>query len=333
MRIAPATALLAALLGSAATPAAALPAYAQTATVVLDKVHVDISPKIENGRLVIEVGDDTTSPRRFLDPATVVMVANPQSKKSVPADPAYNFLGSAGSPFWLLPMVQDANVLWPGWSTERIPTGTLTGQLSWTITDVTGPGDLWVWLSGDFGGVGEMWFNSKDGLPDTHAMADRSHVHGNWAFSAEGVYRVTFEMKGTLAGGGQVSDTETIAFAVGDVDTSTVVPGKGTTSTSPSPTATPSASVSPTASPTPTPETSPSASPTPTSTPSPTSSPTPSTTSASTTSPTDPPLASGGRELAKTGDGLVVPLLLGGLLLACAGVILIVRVRARRQAL
>lgn len=49
-----------------------------------------------------------------------------------------------------------------------------------------------------------------------------THAHGNWGFTAEGVYRLRLTQTATLAGGGRSSDTETLIIAVGDVDPATV---------------------------------------------------------------------------------------------------------------
>jgi surface-anchored protein len=49
------------------------------------------------------------------------------------------------------------------------------------------------------------------------------HAHANWAFSAEGVYRITMTQTATLAGGRRSSDTETLVIAVGNVDPKTAI--------------------------------------------------------------------------------------------------------------
>ena len=66
-------------------------------------------------------------------------------------------------------------------------------------------------------------------LPDATTINADTHRHNYWAFSAEGVYRLTFEMSGTLASGQQVSDRQVLTVAVGNIDPSTVSPAGPTT--------------------------------------------------------------------------------------------------------
>ena len=75
-----------------------------------------------------------------------------------------------------------------------------------------------VYLSGAFGGVQELVFDNGG----TYTVPLGVHAHANWAFSAEGVYRVTTTQTVTLAGG-RSSDTETLTIAVGNVDPASAV--------------------------------------------------------------------------------------------------------------
>lgn len=192
---------------------------------VLNRGHVDIASLLEGGRLITRVKDTTESATPvWRDPARTVLQALPEAKTRVPAGEQFRFLGTAGDDLWLLPETQDHSLLWPGWSTEEIPeTATATG-FDWTLTGIEGPGEFALFTSGAFGEP-KVMFNTRDGLPDTATIGRHVHVHGSWAFSAEGVYCLAFDRSTTLTGGLRASDRFTIAVAVGDVAVEKVDPG------------------------------------------------------------------------------------------------------------
>jgi surface-anchored protein len=69
-----------------------------------------------------------------------------------------------------------------------------------------------------------------------------THAHGNWVFTREGAYRLTFTMSARLTGGATSQDTQTLAVQVGTPATP-----------EPTATATPAPSTTPTPAPTPPP--------------------------------------------------------------------------------
>ncbi|WP_265694045.1 choice-of-anchor M domain-containing protein, partial [Streptomyces griseolus] len=134
-------------------------------------------------------------------------------------------LGEPGDPVWLLPMRQVDGLVWPGWSTEEFTTADVRGDVSFRLDSVQGPGSVAVFSTGATGEV-SVGLDSRDGLPDELHHSAHAHSHWNWTFTAEGVYRTTFTVGATLADGRTVSDTETLAWVVGNgTDPSTVVPG------------------------------------------------------------------------------------------------------------
>jgi surface-anchored protein len=80
------------------------------------------------------------------------------------------------------------------------------------------------YVSGTFGGVQQMIFD-RGGSYDIPLGV---HAHANWAFSAEGIYRITSTQTATLVGGHLTSDTRTLTIVVGDVDPASAL-GEGTT--------------------------------------------------------------------------------------------------------
>lgn len=187
--------------------------------VVLSKGHVDaIDVHYEGGALVLKVRDDTVSPAVTRDPADVVFHALPGSRIAVPDVPSYAFLGTPGTPVWILPQVQDPDLLWPGWETLNLPPGTFAGgQINLRLVGVDGPGRVSVFVNDAFGGA-QVLFRSDDGLPDAIEVGDHVHAHANWAFSATGRYTLKFQADATLTNGTPVSSPVVdYTFVVGEL--------------------------------------------------------------------------------------------------------------------
>lgn len=176
------------------------------AAVTISAGHVDaIDIDWTGSTLTLDLRDDTVSPSVDRDPSTVTLVAVPASRTTVPANSAYSFLGTPGSPVWILPQSQSSGILWPGTSTEGVPSGVLQNNtLSLKLVSVTGPADVSVYTTSSFG-TPTVWFDSGNGLPDTRSLAVTTHAHANWAFEAAGSYTVVFEATATTATGGAVS--------------------------------------------------------------------------------------------------------------------------------
>jgi putative ABC transporter-associated repeat protein len=220
--------------------------------VVLDNGHVDlIAPHLVDGELGTRVKDGTAGPDRAVwrDPADVVLHLVPAARNTVPTDPAYAFLGSPGTPVWLIPQTQIPGIVWAGWNTESLDPREVRGdvRVSWSAVD--GPGEVAVFLTGI---TPTVLVDSGDGLPDAVTVPLGTHAHANWAFGAEGVYRITVEVTATLADGRAVSDRDVFTVAVGAVDPTAdgacAPPPPPTTSTTPATTAPVPSTTSPAAS-------------------------------------------------------------------------------------
>ncbi len=174
---------------------------------ILSDGHADYGTRIVNGRLDSAVKDGTVAGKvTWRDPSEVVLHVKPQAAKTLPS--GFGFLGAAGTTVWQIPQTQQSGVLWLGWNTEAIP----GGQVEWTLTGVSGPGRFALYDYDPFGSP-VVHFNSGDGLPDRFALNAGTHAHGTWAFTKQGVYRLTFTQKE-----GSLSDTETLTVVVGDTD-------------------------------------------------------------------------------------------------------------------
>ncbi|ONI88902.1 hypothetical protein ALI22I_17275 [Saccharothrix sp. ALI-22-I] len=187
---------VAALLGTAAGPATA------STTVVLDSGHVDvIGIAFEGGELDIHVHDETNDIEYA--PSDVKIVAKSAARTTVPDDAAYSFLGTAGSPVWVLPQVEDPALLWPGIATEEVEPGVFVNDaLSLKVEYVYGPAGFSIFTTDAFGAP-TVLVDSQNGLPDTIGLTAANHQHANWAFEAAGNYAVVVRVSGVLAATGK----------------------------------------------------------------------------------------------------------------------------------
>lgn len=210
------TAVLLPGLVAAAIAASALP-VAATPGVVLSQGHVDVvDVHYEDGALELHVHDETVDPSVERDPSEVLLRVLPAAETTVPDDPAYSFLGQPGAPVWILPEIENPDLIWPGLATEEIEPGVFAGDtVTLTVRRVRGPGALSVFASDPFGAP-TVLANSGDGSPDALSLATGGHQHASWAFTRTGLYRVTFQAAATLADGTRVvSDPAVYTFLVG----------------------------------------------------------------------------------------------------------------------
>lgn len=194
-----------------------------TEAVVLADGHVDYATRVSGGTLTSRVKDGSKPGTiTWREPSRVVFHVAPAAATTVPAS-GFGFLGKAGEKIWQLPQTQLVGIVWLGWNTEEITASQLRGGVTWSLDRVDGPGAASIYLFNPFGQP-QVLFNSGDGVPDRYEIPPGTHAHGNWSFTREGVYRVTFTQSATLAAGTQVRDTDTVTFAVGAVDPKSALP-------------------------------------------------------------------------------------------------------------
>lgn len=219
-----------------ATAGALLFPATATAQVLADG-HVDYAARIIDGRLRSLVKDGTRSGTTvWREPSAVTFSVGDGARTTVPSSAP--LLGRTGDTVWVLPQVQRAGVLWAGWNTEALTSAQVDGPVAWRLDAVDGPGDVTVFQTGVFGEP-DVLFRTADGLPDTREVPVGTHAHGNWVFTREGAYRLTFTMSARLQGGETVQDTQTLPVTVGaaaaPTPTATPLPTPG----APAPTAAP----------------------------------------------------------------------------------------------
>lgn len=202
----------------------------RSGAVILNDGHIDVASRIVDGTLQTVVKDTTQSNVPVYHPLTgshsasgstagVVLQLLPESKTKVSA--ATPFLGAAGSDVWQVNQVQqtELGLLWPGWSTEEIPSADTQGGVSWTLNRMDGPGTFAVYQDPVRpGGAAQIVFNSGDGLPDPYTIPKQTHAHGYWAVSAQGTYCLGFTRSATLASGANVKDDFVLTVVAGRVD-------------------------------------------------------------------------------------------------------------------
>lgn len=211
---------------------------------VIDNGHLDLAARPVDGDLEFQVKEGSSQAYEWHEPGAVVLHVKPQARRKIAE--GYEFLGAVGDEVWWLPIQQVDGLVWPGFSTEQFSGSEVDGRVTFSLDAVRGPGAVSIFTEGSVGSV-TTHAHSGDGLPDSFDLSVPTHRHTVWAFAAEGVYRTTFTVSATLADGTEASDTETVAWVVGDdVDPTTVVPGAGE-----EPTATPTTTPDPTATATP----------------------------------------------------------------------------------
>ncbi|UGQ11045.1 TIGR03773 family transporter-associated surface protein [Yinghuangia sp. ASG 101] len=211
-----ATAVLACL-ATALAPAAAVPQPPPptgNGTVIADG-HLDLGPRVVDGRWTVQIRDDTTRPPTWRYPEDVVVHVTDTARQELPDDPAYTFLGAPGEPVWLLPQVQQAGVPWPGWNTQDPSVlDPPVRDVAWSIERVQGPGTFVLFLNEDFGAPHTV-FNSTRPFPQQLAVEPNTHAHGNWAFTRPGVYLLDVRMTARASDGRALDDRRTLRLAVG----------------------------------------------------------------------------------------------------------------------
>ncbi|MDR2565785.1 MAG: choice-of-anchor M domain-containing protein [Bifidobacteriaceae bacterium] len=191
------------------------PAPAPSHRTVIAGVHADaISTFWDQGQLVLAAKADTpTAHTRYEADQVWFHVSNGLRLTGFPA--GFEFVAAPGSTVWIAPETQVGGELWPGFSTESVPLGTLDGNdTTLTLVGVEGPGDVELWQSGTFGAPQRLWSSDEDGFKSF--TRGNVHMHANWAFTQPGIYALTVAAQAKV-GGAPVGDTAVYTFVVGDL--------------------------------------------------------------------------------------------------------------------
>lgn len=180
----------------------------------VEEGHFDIGPVAEDGDFQVKVKDDRSAPPVWRDPGELVFVLGDAAFREASTLPEeLDFVLKQGQDAYMIQQIQEPGVPWLGWNTqhETIVNGPGSNGVTMTLDSVDGPGDLALFLNGNFGQlVGERVVDTVGG-PTSYNIPANTHQHGNWIFTEAGTYQVTL----TMSANGE-SATDTFTFAVGD---------------------------------------------------------------------------------------------------------------------
>ena len=167
--------------------------------------HFDLGPRIVDGKLKLQVKDDRSQPASWVDPATLTFSLG--DKATLKAPDALNFVATPGQDVWMISSSQSAGVPWLGMNSqaEEIVSKT-SGEVTFTLVSVEGPGKVSVFTSGGLGGgVGEHLLQEEG---SSYTLPANTHAHQNWVFTAPGTYKLTISAQVTPKQGEQISGEE-----------------------------------------------------------------------------------------------------------------------------
>jgi surface-anchored protein len=199
-------------LGLAALLTTGLASQAQT---TLWEGHTDVGVVYEDGGWNLHIGQhEAIPPMEYAPNEAILGVDTVGPHSTVPANPQFSFLGTAGSSVWVLPQVQDPALLFLGFGTEELVSGVfVNGEVTLSLQGVKAPGQFSVFENDMFGNPNVI-MNSGDGITgaDSLALPAGGHQHVNWAFSTPGTYEVDFEASGTLLDGNVFTSSGPITY-------------------------------------------------------------------------------------------------------------------------
>lgn len=191
--------------------------------VTLGEGHVDLGPRIIDGKWTFLARDDTAKLQggkalwRNLD--DVVFKVHDKAKLALPEGEEYAFTGAkAGDEVWAVPQTEAPGVIWLGWNTQdpdvvnTIDRGVTLQVLEAKHMD--GDGAMTLFLQPGNFAPPQLLF---DGKQQADIWVDlNTHTHANWVFTKPGTYlvKVAVQAKGTDKA--EHSATATLRFSVGD---------------------------------------------------------------------------------------------------------------------
>ncbi len=127
--------------------------------------HYDLGAVVDGGQLRAAVKDDNSG--QWRDPASLSFGLGEAAATTAPA--GIDFVAGAGERIYMISSSQVSGVPWLGANTQH-PSfrEATTGELTLSVTSVSGPGKMAVFESGTFGQlVGQQWFGSSGGGTET----------------------------------------------------------------------------------------------------------------------------------------------------------------------
>lgn len=183
--------------------------YIAAPAVGLDKGHTDIGIAFEEGEWDLHIHSEETDTEYGPDKA--VLQFGSASERYISDSPDFRFLGDAGHSTWILPQVENENLLFLGLAAEEIADGVFVNNtLRVELASVEGPGNFFAWTADPLGKP-QLHFNSADGIvssQDFYLLKTGGHQDMNWAFNAPGTYRVGYRVSGTLVADSRFTESD-----------------------------------------------------------------------------------------------------------------------------
>lgn len=125
---------------------------------------------------------------------------------------------------YVLPLTQQANLPWPGWSTTATAASGYT-DVQIAVLGVTGPGEVHLATADAFGRTKTLLSHEGTKLPGIIHEPQPAHTHAQWRFSAAGVYQLAVKaiLRHPQTGHKIETATHTYTFQVGDVALATAL--------------------------------------------------------------------------------------------------------------
>ena len=124
--------------------------------------HFDLGSQLNGKTLKASLKDDRKQPAAWVEPSSITFALGDAARVAAPA--GIEFVAPKGSNVWMVPSTQIPGVPWIGANTMHPSLKDTTGPVTWTLESVSGPGNVAVFTSGNFGQiVGQRWFNSTAG--------------------------------------------------------------------------------------------------------------------------------------------------------------------------
>lgn len=187
--------------------------------------HVDIGPRIIDGKLKIYLREDSSGEGVWRDLDKTVLRLGDGAKKRFPEKEGFEFLEKGDDNFiYVAPQIQKAGVVWPGWNTQspEVVENVKNGA-TLRLLNVQGPGQMAMFLESGVFAPPQLLWNSQDSQAQEIWMDLNTHTHANWVFNKPGVYLANIEMVAQMLDGSTQSTVATLRFAVGDVPTDEVL--------------------------------------------------------------------------------------------------------------
>ncbi len=198
------------------------------------KGHVDVGPRLIDGRWTLMARDDTANPPVWRSLDDLVMRVADASLIDVPNEDQYSFLGDVrGHKAYVIPQTQDQRVAWLGWNTQSpeivksFPRGA-----DLILSGHEGPGSVHLFIQNGFDAPLSLYDSTKSQAQSVH-MEPNTHVHANWVFEKPGVHTLSIEVRGRDASGNEHRFPTRLRFAVGDAASADAARAMGASSASP----------------------------------------------------------------------------------------------------